>query len=105
MLQFKLLKSNLRDVIRIFPFFKHSLNAGYAGMNLLSGTTWKGTKLRIGDAKPDFRERWMSFQFAISMNSKTCVSEYLASKTNHNLNDKKNVEGSPVVSKAFKLQT
>ncbi|KAH9926928.1 uncharacterized protein B0H18DRAFT_303671 [Fomitopsis serialis] len=27
------------------------------GMNLLSGVTWKGTKLRIGEAKPDFRER------------------------------------------------
>ncbi|KAF9649970.1 hypothetical protein BDM02DRAFT_3179499 [Thelephora ganbajun] len=26
-------------------------------MNLLSGTTWKGAKLRIGEAKPDFRER------------------------------------------------
>lgn len=29
-----------------------------AGMNLLSGTTWKGGKLRIGEAKPDFRERY-----------------------------------------------
>ena len=28
------------------------------GMNLLSGTTWKGAKLRIGEAKPDFRERY-----------------------------------------------
>ncbi|KAF9233725.1 hypothetical protein BU15DRAFT_53526 [Melanogaster broomeanus] len=26
-------------------------------LNVLSGSTWKGTKLRIGDAKPDFRER------------------------------------------------
>ncbi|KAL5513695.1 hypothetical protein ACEPAH_4094 [Sanghuangporus vaninii] len=26
-------------------------------LNLLSGTTWKGAKLRIGEAKPDFRER------------------------------------------------
>ncbi|KAF7790227.1 hypothetical protein EIP86_001179 [Pleurotus ostreatoroseus] len=26
-------------------------------MNLLSGVTWKGAKLRIGEAKPDFRER------------------------------------------------
>ncbi|CCM00595.1 uncharacterized protein FIBRA_02631 [Fibroporia radiculosa] len=25
-------------------------------MNLLSGVTWKGAKLRIGEAKPDFRE-------------------------------------------------
>jgi len=27
------------------------------GMNLLSGSTWKGAKLRFGEAKPDFRER------------------------------------------------
>lgn len=27
-------------------------------MNILSGVTWKGTKLRIGEAKPDFRERY-----------------------------------------------
>ncbi|KAL5476626.1 hypothetical protein ACEPAI_3306 [Sanghuangporus weigelae] len=26
-------------------------------LNLLSGTTWKGAMLRIGEAKPDFRER------------------------------------------------
>lgn len=26
-------------------------------MNLLSGVTWKGARLRIGEAKPDFRER------------------------------------------------
>ncbi|KAI9448860.1 hypothetical protein BJY52DRAFT_1428421 [Lactarius psammicola] len=26
-------------------------------MNALSGSTWKGAKLRIGEAKPDFRER------------------------------------------------
>ncbi|KAF9485516.1 hypothetical protein BDN70DRAFT_927457 [Pholiota conissans] len=28
-------------------------------MNLLSGSTWKGTKLRFGEAKPDFKERIM----------------------------------------------
>ncbi|KAF8260421.1 hypothetical protein EI94DRAFT_904102 [Lactarius quietus] len=28
-------------------------------MNALSGSTWKGAKLRIGEAKPDFRERIM----------------------------------------------
>jgi hypothetical protein len=28
------------------------------GMNVLSGSTWKGAKLRIGEAKPDFRERY-----------------------------------------------
>ena len=27
-------------------------------MNLLSGVTWKGAKLRLGEAKPDFRERY-----------------------------------------------
>ena len=27
------------------------------GMNVLSGSTWKGARLRIGEAKPDFRER------------------------------------------------
>ncbi|KAI6094223.1 hypothetical protein EV401DRAFT_2084546 [Pisolithus croceorrhizus] len=26
-------------------------------MNVLSGSTWKGTKLRIGEAKPDYRQR------------------------------------------------
>ncbi|KAL4255475.1 RRM domain-containing protein [Pleurotus pulmonarius] len=26
-------------------------------LNILSGSTWKGTKLRIGDAKPDYEER------------------------------------------------
>ena len=32
-------------------------------MNLLSGTTWKGEKLRIGEAKPDFRERYSTSYF------------------------------------------
>ncbi|CAE7146293.1 unnamed protein product [Rhizoctonia solani] len=27
------------------------------GMNLLSGSTWKGAKLRIGEAKPDYKAR------------------------------------------------
>jgi hypothetical protein len=27
------------------------------GMNVLSGSTWKGAKLRIGEAKPDCQER------------------------------------------------
>ncbi len=27
------------------------------GANVLSGSTWKGAKLRIGDAKPDFAQR------------------------------------------------
>lgn len=33
-----------------------------AGMNLLSGVTWKGGQLRLGEAKPDFRERCVSTQ-------------------------------------------
>ena len=27
------------------------------GMNSLSGSTWKGAKLRIGEAKPEYHER------------------------------------------------
>ena len=34
------------------PMFCPSL-----GMNVLSGSTWKGTKLRIGEAKPDYHDR------------------------------------------------
>ncbi|PBK70998.1 hypothetical protein ARMSODRAFT_884486 [Armillaria solidipes] len=34
--------------------------------NVLSGSTWKGAKLRIGDAKPDFAQRLASFSFDIS---------------------------------------
>ncbi|KAI8985757.1 hypothetical protein BD414DRAFT_537229 [Trametes punicea] len=34
-------------------------------MNLLSGVTWKGAKLRLGEAKPDFRERIAQEQAAI----------------------------------------
>lgn len=30
---------------------------GFVGMNLLSGVTWKGAQLRLGEATPDFRER------------------------------------------------
>jgi hypothetical protein len=30
-----------------------------AGMNVLSGSTWKGSKLRVGEAKPDFKERYV----------------------------------------------
>jgi hypothetical protein len=28
-------------------------------MNVLSGSTWKGSKLRVGEAKPDFQERYV----------------------------------------------
>ncbi|KAH7910241.1 hypothetical protein BJ138DRAFT_1009253 [Hygrophoropsis aurantiaca] len=31
-------------------------------LNVLSGSTWKGTKLRIGEAKPDFRERYIDLE-------------------------------------------
>ncbi|CDO70119.1 hypothetical protein BN946_scf184783.g3 [Trametes cinnabarina] len=34
-------------------------------MNLLSGVTWKGAKLRLGEAKPDFRERIAQEQAAL----------------------------------------
>lgn len=27
------------------------------GLNVLSGSTWKGAKLRIGEAKPDYAQR------------------------------------------------
>ena len=33
------------------------MTISFTGLNLLSGTTWKGAKLRIGEAKPDFAER------------------------------------------------
>jgi hypothetical protein len=29
----------------------------FTGLNALSGTTYKGAKLRIAEARPDFRER------------------------------------------------
>ena len=51
---------NCSDVlVHDFPF---SFSISYysyivTGMNLLSGSTWKGAKLRIGEAKPDFHER------------------------------------------------
>lgn len=35
--------------------FKTLINS--TGLNVLSGSTWKGSKLRIGDAKPDFAAR------------------------------------------------
>ena len=40
---------------------RHGLDTPYIyfllGLNLLSGTTWKGAKLRIGEAKPDYVQR------------------------------------------------
>jgi len=33
-------------------------HSAFIGMNVLSGSTWKGAKLRIGEAKPDFCERY-----------------------------------------------
>lgn len=38
-------------------------------MNLLSGVTWKGAKLRLGEAKPDFRERYISYTSSYSMST------------------------------------
>lgn len=31
------------------------------GLNQLSGTVWKGAKLRIGEAKPDYSQRFVSY--------------------------------------------
>ena len=39
------------------------------GMNLLSGSTWKGAKLRFGEAKPDFKEKCVCW--AVLHDSKT----------------------------------
>jgi hypothetical protein len=39
------------------PVFRMEADLKYLGMNLLSGSTWKGAKLRFGEAKPDFKER------------------------------------------------
>jgi len=35
-----------------------SATNNFLGFNLLSGTIWKGTKLRLGEAKPDYAERY-----------------------------------------------
>ena len=40
-----------------FPFIISYYTNIVTGMNLLSGSTWKGAKLRIGEAKPDYHER------------------------------------------------
>ncbi len=44
-----------------------------SGMNVLSGSTWKGTKLRIGEAKPDFRERCVLAIRCANPVSKQCL--------------------------------
>ena len=41
-----------------FQFSGWTADLKNIGMNLLSGSTWKGAKLRFGEAKPDFKERW-----------------------------------------------
>ncbi|KAF8622391.1 hypothetical protein AX15_007045 [Amanita polypyramis BW_CC] len=43
--------------------------------NSLSGTTWKGTKLRIGEAKPDFRERIAAENLASKREAETADEE------------------------------
>jgi len=43
------------------------------GLNALSGSTWKGAKLRIGEAKPDFRERCATILPSYSISSITTV--------------------------------
>ena len=42
-----------------FPVLSLQFTEAYylPGLSALSGSVWKGTKLRIGEAKPDFRER------------------------------------------------
>lgn len=53
------------------------------GMNLLSGVTWKGAKLRLGEAKADFRERLTS----ITLHA---VTEFKPSNGIDSLRSKKN---------------
>ena len=50
-------------------------------MNLLSGSTWKGAKLRFGEAKPDFKEKCGSFFIHISQSSDTHSSQGLPWRT------------------------
>lgn len=40
---------------------------------MLSGSTWKGAKLRIGEAKPDFRERYARSTFSSYSNRPTVL--------------------------------
>jgi hypothetical protein len=42
---------------------------------VLSGSTWKGSKLRVGEAKPDFQERYGLIAHVISF----CIHVLLAS--------------------------
>lgn len=48
---------------------------------MLSGTTWKGTRLRIGEAKPDYAQRLVT-SIAIHAQAKSDMDQ--AGKTNAN---------------------
>jgi hypothetical protein len=54
---FGLQNHNWLDVRRPRILFFFVFLTIVTGTNPLSGSTWKGAKLRIGEAKPDFRER------------------------------------------------
>lgn len=43
------------------PLLRKFLIAPLSGMQAFSGSTWKGAKLRLGEAKPDFTERLAYF--------------------------------------------
>src|ERR1700754_2300228 len=34
-------------------------------LSSLSGTIWKGAKLRVGEARPDFKERWELYWISV----------------------------------------
>ena len=57
-----------------------SILSSTIGMNLLSGSTWKGAKLRFGEAKPDFKEKCvLPILLAVFHDSKlihTCIHIY-----------------------------
>src|ERR1700730_15855912 len=41
------------------PHIRSSLNCSLSGQNIFSGSTYRGAKLRITEAVPDFRERFV----------------------------------------------
>lgn len=50
-------KEQLAKCTTSSTYYSYLINNLFLGLNVLSGTTWKGAKLRIGEAKPDFYER------------------------------------------------
>jgi hypothetical protein len=60
------------------------------GMNLLSGSAWKGTKLRIGEAKPDFRNgEWNPHSYPNSSHNSHRVILEIASKDSDDTRQRK----------------